>query len=43
MTVTYFRSDTLTGIRTPLCWTPLPDFDAPLWVGSWPVRSTLLV
>jgi hypothetical protein len=24
MGVAYFGSDTLTGIRTPLCWTQLP-------------------
>lgn len=25
MAVAYLRSDTLTGIRTPLCWTPLRE------------------
>jgi len=25
MAVAYLSSDTLTGIRTPLCWTPLSD------------------
>jgi hypothetical protein len=28
MAVTYVSSDTLTGIRTPLCRTSLPAFDA---------------
>jgi NADPH-dependent 2,4-dienoyl-CoA reductase/sulfur reductase-like enzyme len=35
MTVTYSCSDTLTGIRTPLCWTQLRDTaDAPS-IGPW--------
>jgi len=28
MAVAYLSSDTLTGIRTPLCWTPLQVFRA---------------
>ena len=32
MAVAYLSSDTLTGIRTPLCWTPLdPVHNASRW------------
>ena len=29
MAVAYLSSDTLTGIRTPLCWTPLERIGPP--------------
>jgi len=44
MAVAYLSSDTLTGIRTPLCWTPLLPWELrvhPLSVPEWSAEAFL--